>query len=419
VISFLLQLLGQAPAKPQSMPLLAWQDSAIFSLPTQGDAEVEKIINDYLRQLSQQGINTAQQGIWIQSQWAELANHQGNIPLSGASLSKIATTLAVLEAFGGTHRFNTPIYHTGTLNNGVLQGDLVIEGGGDPLFVWEEAIALGNALNQLGIRQVEGNLIIVGNFAMNFQSDPQISGQMLKQGLNSSLWTAEITKQYQALPPTTTDPQIAIKGTIQVNSSLPRNAQLLLTHQSLTLTELLKQMNIYSNNAMAEMLADSVGGGSQVAAIVRRVANIPAGEIHLINGSGLGVENQISPRAVCKILMVLEEKFAAQSISVTDVFPVAGRDMKGTMQWRSIPDGTAVKTGTLAQVSALAGVIPTKERGLVWFAIQNSGSSNIQRFRQQQDQVLQKLASHWTIIPNLNSSHDTAFLGDPSRNLRN
>lgn len=417
VIGFIFQFWGQQPQSLETMPLMAWQEAAIFALPTQEDPQVKKIVDDYLQRLSRQGINPDQQGLWIQSEWAELANHRGDLPLSGASLTKIATTLAVLDTFDPNHRFETLIYATGAIDNGVLQGDLVVQGTGDPLFVWEEAIALGNALNQLGIREVQGNLLIIGNFAMNFATEPQIAGQLLKQGLNASLWSKKVEQQYQSLPVNTARPQLVIKGTINVNSPVPANAELLLTHQSLTLTELLRQMNIYSNNVMAEMLAELVGGASQVAAIVAKITQVPAAEIQLINGSGLGVENKVSPRAACKMLMVLEEKFADQSIRVTDVFPVAGRDSQGTMQWRAIPEGITVKTGTLAQVSALAGVIPTQERGLVWFSIQNTGSSNIESLRNQQDQLLQSLANHWTIIPNLNNPHNMAFLGDPNRNI--
>ena len=55
-----------------------------------------------------------------------------------------------------------------------------------------------------------------------------------------------------------------------------------------------------------------------------------------------------------------------------DFFPVAGRDRTGTMVDRNIPYGITVKTGTLWEVSALAGMIPTAERGPIWFAIINN-----------------------------------------------
>lgn len=419
LLSFFLQFLGHQPTQLEAMPLIDWQDQAIFALPTQSDPTVDKIVADYLQKLSRQGINPNQQGVWIQSQWAQLADHRSSTPISAASLTKIATTLATLETWGPHHRFETRLYSTGPIQKGVLQGDLIIEGSGDPLFVWEEAIALGNALNQLGITQVKGNLMITGDFSMNFQSDPQVAGTLLKQGLNSRLWSSGVEQQYLNLPQKPGRPQVAIAGDVQVIPTVPSPAQLLLRHQSLTVLELLKQMNIYSNNAMAEMLAKSVGGADKVVQIVTRVAQIPPGEIQLINGSGLGVENRISPQAVCDLLMAIERKYAPQSIHVTDLFPVAGLDKKGTLHWRNIPEGVAIKTGTLAQVSALAGVIPTQERGLVWFSLQNSGSGNIDKFRSEQDQLLQRLAQHWHITPtDLNSSLKEVFLGDPSRNLK-
>jgi D-alanyl-D-alanine carboxypeptidase/D-alanyl-D-alanine-endopeptidase (penicillin-binding protein 4) len=416
----LMNWLGGQPARIEAAPLVSWQRATIFELPTQPDPRLATLVQDYLQGLAKQGFPRDRQGIWVQSQWAELANHQASTPLSAASLSKIATTLAALETWGADHHFETTIYGTGPIQAGILQGDLVIEGKGDPLFVWEEAIALGNALQQLGIRQVKGNLIITGNFAMNFQVNPQGAGELLKQGLNDRLWSPAVEKQYKTLPPGTNRPQIAIAGTVEVKPSLPEQAQLLLRHQSLPLVEILKQMNIYSNNEMAEMLAQSVGGAQTVARIASQVAKVPPSEIQLVNGSGLSVNNRISPRAVCQMLMALEHKLDGHSLKVADLFPVTGRDRQGTMQWRHLPAGLTVKTGTLAQVSALAGVISTQERGLVWFAIINSGS-HVDKFRAEQDRLLQQVAQHWTIVPpsTLVAATDVnrVYLGDPQRNL--
>jgi len=95
---------------------------------------------------------------------------------------------------------------------------------------------------------------------------------------------------------------------------------------------------------------------------------------------------------------------------------VAGRDRKGTLKNRSLPEGTAVKTGSLSGVSALAGVIPTREKGLVWFAIINHGNKDLDLFRAEQDRLLDNLSQHWQVIPSGNNSH-TGFFGDPSRNV--
>ncbi len=185
------------------------------------------------------------------------------------------------------------------------------------------------------------------------------------------------------------------------------------------MAELLKQMNIYSNNVMAQMLAESVGGAAVVAEIAAKAAKVDTQEVQLINGSGLGVENRISPRASVGMLMAMEEKLQDNPLNVADLFPMGGRDTTGTVQWRNLPDGVAVKTGTLAQVSALAGVIPTKERGQVWFSIINHGP-NVDRFRVEQDRLLQKLAQHWNLTPVVSPVKATQpiKLGDPKRNLQ-
>jgi D-alanyl-D-alanine carboxypeptidase/D-alanyl-D-alanine-endopeptidase (penicillin-binding protein 4) len=50
-------------------------------------------------------------------------------------------------------------------------------------------------------------------------------------------------------------------------------------------------------------------------------------------------------------------------------------------------------------VSALAGVVPTRDRGLVWFAIINRGPQ-IGAFRQQQDKFLQRIVQLLQVAPN-------------------
>jgi D-alanyl-D-alanine carboxypeptidase/D-alanyl-D-alanine-endopeptidase (penicillin-binding protein 4) len=83
---------------------------------------------------------------------------------------------------------------------------------------------------------------------------------------------------------------------------------------------------------------------------------------------------------------------------VADLFSVSGFDRRGTLETRHVPAGTVVKTGTLNDVSALAGVMPTRDRGLVWFAIINRGS-DIERLRAGQDQLLQRLVLQWQLAP--------------------
>lgn len=419
LVGVFLNFWGLSPQLPAPIPTLAWQNAEVFDLPTGADPQVEAIVTQYLKRLAAKGLPLATQRVWIQSDWAELANYQGMIPSSAASLTKVATTLAAVQTWGLGHRFQTSIYYSGKISGGILTGDLIVQGGGDPLFVWEEAIAVANALHSAGIEKVRGNLIITGDFTMNFQEEPQKSGELLKTALDSRLWTAIAQQQFASLPPSTPKPQLEILGTVQVKASLPPSPQLLLRHQSLTLSELLKQMNLYSNNFIAESLARSLGGSDRVVAVVREKTQIDPSQIQLINGSGLGVDNRIAAEAVAEIFMTLERELKSQGVSITDLFPVSGRDKTGTLQGRGLPLGVAVKTGTLAQVSALAGMIPTQERGSVWFTIINSGG-DIEALRREQDRLLQDLSKHWRLTPQPGflGSVGPVFLGDPARNIK-
>jgi serine-type D-Ala-D-Ala carboxypeptidase/endopeptidase (penicillin-binding protein 4) len=405
----------------QPLELIAWENTAIFTLPNNDDRNhqlKEKIIKTYLQNLTTQGIDSNLQGIWLQSDWGIPHGNQGKTPLPAASLTKIATTLAALNTWGAKHQFITDIYTTGSIKNGIISGDLIVAGSGDPFFVWEEAIALGNSLNQMGIREVQGNLLVTDKFYMNYQERSLQAGELLKQGLNYQLWKSEITQQYLQMPSGTSQPQIAIAGNIKSLDNIPSTAQLLLHHQSLPLAEILRQMNIYSNNEMAQMLADLLGGATEVAKMSAEIANFPLSEIQLNNGSGLGEENRISPHAVCQMLIAIN-KLLQNSLSISDLFPTAGKDVVGTVRDRSLPPGTTIKTGTLDNVSALAGVIPTSDyRGQIYFSIINYGRQ-VEYFRQQQDQLLNELVLAGQIVPhNFNLAQENNwYLGDPRRNL--
>lgn len=386
---------SSAVATPQPEPPKAPPKPLLVS-PENPDPTTNAKIQQYINDLAAQGFAASNQGIWMQSGDTLLANHQGTVPLSAASVTKIATTIAALETFGPQHQFTTLISATGPIENGQVKGDLVIQGGEDPFFVWEEAVALGNALNKMGIQQVTGNLIITGKFYMNYEFDPDTSGNLLKLGINSKIWPPEAETQYLTLPANTPRPQVEIQGSVQVMPSPPANSQPLVQHDSKPLGELLKLMNMYSNNMMAQMLADAVGGAQVVAQKAAKAVGVPQEEIQLINGSGLGVENRISPRAACGMFLALEQDLQAYNMSIADVVAIVGKDL-GVLEGRGIPMFSAVKTGSLNYVSTLAGMMPTQNQGTVCLAIMNIGGE-LDGFRSQQDNLLQGLVSQWGVV---------------------
>ncbi|MBD2259840.1 D-alanyl-D-alanine carboxypeptidase [Pseudanabaena sp. FACHB-2040] len=427
-LGFLTVLLGLGnhsfePSKLSQVQLVPNWDSAWVKAFVAPDPVVEGLVQQYIQQLAGEGWSVPGQGVWIQTGSAVIAQHQGNTPLPAASLTKIATTLSALETWDPNHQFETLIGITGTIENGVLNGDLIVKGGNDPLFVWEEAIVLGNALQQLGIRQVTGDLIIAGDFVMNFNTNPFESGQLLIQAWDAEAWPPTAWEQYRALPSGTAQPSIQVNGTVQVvpPEGVNQVSSWVLRHQSLPLIAVLKAMNIYSNNVMSEMVAEMAGGASTVVAKATQAANLAPGEIRLVNGSGLGAENQISPRAVTAMLVAIHEKLRPQGFSVADVLPIAGEDV-GTLVARRLPLKSGLKTGTLAEVSALAGFIPTEERGPVWFTIINWGW-DLDGLRRHQDELLNEIQTHWGVAdapsmfqPKVRLTQSPYQLGDPSRN---
>jgi serine-type D-Ala-D-Ala carboxypeptidase/endopeptidase (penicillin-binding protein 4) len=402
LISVWLEMAGVTVKPISALDILAWQGSPGLVVAADPNPAGSNTVLEYLKGLQTLKLVAANeiesQGIWMQSGPMLMANHQGTTPLPAASLTKVATSLTALRNLGPDHQFQTLVSATGPLHNGVLQGDLVITGGGDPMFVWEEAIALGNSLNQMGIKRVTGNLVITGNFAMNFQRNPLLAGQFLKQALNATTWPRGATFQHSQMPKGTPKPQVVIAGGVKVEAIANPQPTLLLRHHSLPLKQIIREMNVFSNNEIAQMLADTVGGAEVVQSTAARLARVPQSEIQLINGSGLGQENRISPRAVCAMFMAIQQEALPYQLTLADLFPVSGFDHRGTMHSRHLPAATIMKTGTLRDVSALAGVVPTRDRGLVWFAIINRGT-NVSAFRTGQDQLLQRLVQQLQVAP--------------------
>jgi serine-type D-Ala-D-Ala carboxypeptidase/endopeptidase (penicillin-binding protein 4) len=421
------------PKNADPVPLVStWQGVPLLNPPITLEPQVLQATTAYLQALKSMGLDPNKQGIWIQTDSINLLSHQTSQPLPAASLTKSATTLAAIQTWGINKRFDTLVGMTGTLDKatGTINGDLVVQGAGDPLFVWEDAQALAYSLNQIGIQRVTGNLLITGNFAMNYQRDPQKAGDLLKQGLSGANLAQSLTPEQmkdvnvikaQASKLAALGKfQVAIDGSAVLTNLSPTPIQPLIRHRSLSLQEILREMNIYSNNEIAQMLADGVGGHDKVMEIAATQAGFPRTEIQLINGSGLGVQNQIAPHAASQILRAIQRQVQSQGLTLADFFPSSGLDTQGSMLDRRMPQGTTVKTGTLNEVSALSGVLPTRQRGLVWFTIINRGSQILQ-LRQQQDKLLQTWQTTWG-IPSLSPGAIArrnlvpATLGDPQRN---
>ncbi len=81
-------------------------------------------------------------------------------PHPPASVTKIITALYGLDTLGADYRFETRLIAMGPIEEGVLRGDLVLAGGGDPVLDTDMLAAMAGALRQAGVRKVGGNFFV-------------------------------------------------------------------------------------------------------------------------------------------------------------------------------------------------------------------------------------------------------------------
>lgn len=83
-----------------------------------------------------------------------------SVAMNPASVMKLVTTYAALERLGPAYRWKTEAFLGGELRDGVLSGDLVLRGGGDPRLDLESFWVLLRALRAKGLREIRGDLVL-------------------------------------------------------------------------------------------------------------------------------------------------------------------------------------------------------------------------------------------------------------------
>ena len=85
---------------------------------------------------------------------------QADKAVNPASLMKLVTTYAGLELLGPAFTWSTPVWLQGTVADGVLTGNLVVKGTGDPKLVLERMWLLVRRVQQLGVREIRGDIVL-------------------------------------------------------------------------------------------------------------------------------------------------------------------------------------------------------------------------------------------------------------------
>ena len=143
---------------------------------THGFTAVEQLAYQIEIQMAEPELETAFIGLMVQSvETGEiLFQHNAKKVMLPASNEKIPTAAATLIRFGPDFQLQTKLYSSGNIVDGVLHGDLIVVGGGDPTIgprlcelqeqdscAFFEAWADG--LKSKGIFAVDGNIIGVDN----------------------------------------------------------------------------------------------------------------------------------------------------------------------------------------------------------------------------------------------------------------
>ncbi len=89
-----------------------------------------------------------------------IVEHNAEKRLTPASVTKIVLGAASLEKWGFDYTFKTQIFATGSKSKGVLQGNLVIVGSGDPYLTNEKLWFLATDVARSGIKEVSGDLVL-------------------------------------------------------------------------------------------------------------------------------------------------------------------------------------------------------------------------------------------------------------------
>ena len=371
--------------------------------------------------------------------------------MNPASVMKLLSTYAALELLGPAYRWKTEVYLDGLLSAGVLEGNVVLKGTGDPKLNYESFWMLLRALRSRGLREIRGDVLLDRShffpvsdepfdndpyrpynvrpdaLLVNFKSlrfsflpeyergtvrvfaEPALPGLEIVNALKISNGSCPegrafrelIQATFQPRPPRASftgmypaaceerdlnvalhPPEDYLTGLIRslwtemggswqgkvVDGIVPPGARLAYVHESEPLSEIVRDINKYSNNVMARQLyltlsAEMAGPPARsenALAPVRQwleMKRIGAPELRLENGSGLSRVERISAANMAALLQ------AAWRSAVMPEFmsslPVVAADgtMRKRMRGERIAGQAHIKTGLLVDARTMAGFV--------------------------------------------------------------
>jgi D-alanyl-D-alanine carboxypeptidase/D-alanyl-D-alanine-endopeptidase (penicillin-binding protein 4) len=335
-----------------------------------------------------------------------------SLSLRPASNQKLVVALAALDRLGPAFRIETQVLGEGSLVDGVWQGRLVLKGFGDPTLSQADLRRLAEEVRADGITQVTGRIVGDESYYDTRRTVRGWKASYYKE--ESPPLSALIVNRGKIDGRIVDDPAAAAarafrRALIAEGVRVPRrsktgvadeSAQLLADRPSTELAEVVRRMNLVSDNFYAEMLLKQLGarfrdaGTSEAGArVVRRELKqrgVPLEGVRIVDGSGLSSYDRLTARALAALLISAWSDPTIQNVFVTSL-PVAG--VSGTLEDRMTKwpayGRVRAKTGTTAVASALSGFARSE---YVFSVLQNGFPVSVFYARRAQDRFATVLA---------------------------
>jgi D-alanyl-D-alanine carboxypeptidase/D-alanyl-D-alanine-endopeptidase (penicillin-binding protein 4) len=136
-----------------------------------------------------------------------------------ASVEKMVTTLVALDTLGPAYRWKTEVSLLGEVNDGVLNGDLLMKGYGDPYLVTERFWQMLRQIRQSGVNEVNGNLLLDDSFFDVGDYDPAAFDREPLRAYNVApnalLTNFKVVRYYFEPAPDSSQVQVRLEPTLE------------------------------------------------------------------------------------------------------------------------------------------------------------------------------------------------------------
>ena len=363
-------------------------DTLKLPWPESVQVGIGKLLESKMFETSQVGIM-----VWDMDADSCIYKHNERQLMRPASTMKLLTAITALDKLGGSYQFKTQLKYTGTIEDGVLTGDVYCVGGMDPRFNSDDLTAFVNSLKDMGVDTIRGNV-----YADRSMKDAALLGEGWCWDDDNPVLSPLVFSRKDIFMDRflakLKDAGIEYEEMYASTKTCPSNAFTICTRFH-TMDQVLHKMMKESDNLYAEcmyyQIAASTGNRPASAKSARNVERqlinklgLDASRYRLADGSGLSLYNYLSAELE---VMMLRYAFRNDNIKqhLIHSLPIAGVDgtLKKRMKSGSVHGNVKAKTGTLTGIISLAGYCTAANGHELCFSIINNGimhGSNARHF---------------------------------------